>query len=58
MNIGTKVKTAWGRGTVTEIKRTSGFDRSGQRLTHIAATVVIEDGTTREVYATEKHGNI
>ena len=58
MNIGTKVKTAWGRGTVTELKKSSGFDRSGLRLTHITAIVVLEDGTKREVYATVKYGSL
>ena len=53
MNIGTKVKTAWGTGTITELKKVNGFGRTGLKLTKVVAVVTLEDGTQREVWATE-----
>ena len=39
MNIGTKVKTAWGTGTVTELKKVNGYGRTGLKLTRVVAVV-------------------
>ena len=58
MKIGTIVKTAWGTGTITEIKKVNGFGRTGLRLTKVVAVVTLKDGTQREVWATEQYGRI
>ncbi len=58
MNIGTKVKTAWGTGTITELKKVNGYGRTGLKLTRVVAVVTLEDGTQREVYAIEQYGRL
>jgi len=58
MNIGTKVKTAWGIGTITELKKINGYGRTGLKLTRAVAVVTLEDGSQREVYATELYGRL
>ena len=55
MNIGTKVKTAWGTGIITELKKVNGYGRTGLKLTRVVAVVTLEDGTQREVYAIEQY---
>tara|TARA_B100000900_G_scaffold284791_1_gene244044 strand:- start:3463 stop:3624 length:162 start_codon:yes stop_codon:yes gene_type:complete len=50
MNIGTKVKTAWGTGTITELKKVNGFGRTGLKLLRMVAVVTLDDGSQREVY--------
>tara|TARA_B100000900_G_scaffold62342_1_gene47835 strand:- start:5660 stop:5815 length:156 start_codon:yes stop_codon:yes gene_type:complete len=51
MNIGTKVKTTWGTGTVTELKKVNDYGRTGMKLIRVVAVVTLEDGTQREVHA-------